>query len=89
MISNKLISQLTRVFSNGYMTYPQFKLSYISDQKGGTIGMLDWDNNTFTLNVKYNFYKEAKSELIKNNIKHDEGEMEAIHLLYGNKQVTT
>lgn len=68
------------------MTYPQFEISYFGDQQWGTIGMFDWDKNQFTLNTKYEFYKEAKSALIKNNIQHLEGEMDQLENLYTNEK---
>lgn len=76
MTSNKYLNTLTGIFKEGFMTYPQFELSYLGDKNFGTIGIFDWDKNIFTLNTKYEYYEQAKNALVKSGLKHKESALD-------------
>ena len=83
MVKSKYLHELTRCFKRSIIANPVFYKSYFFDEKGATIGMLDWESGDFYLHTNYAHYELAKQSLRDNKVKFKEKEIDLAELVYG------
>jgi len=83
MIKSTYLHKLTACFKRSTIANPVFYKSYFFDEKGATIGMLDWETGEFYLHTNYVHYELAKKSLKDNNVAFNEKTIDLADLVYG------
>lgn len=84
MITLKFLSKLYKAFPNAILTDPFMNASYIFDKKGNMMGHYDYSETKIYLNDSYEFLKEAKYSLDRNDIEYELKHYKESEILYGN-----